>query len=194
MRQRGQAIAEIVVLLIIFMVMLLSLKISMKISDSRDSMLLQGLSLAISSARGAGLSDLFSEIAKSEENPFKKIQYSNDTKNHQSLVMRELGMKTYEWTISANRDQVSIPRLLKSTDFHDFLDVRSIVQIKGFSSHASDSNQVVKQITQTNLLWGAPARLTNQLSRFVSAQTHLTDMAWKRAKPNNDLLSSWKDK
>ena len=191
--QKGQAIVETLTVLIIILFLLLSLRISLNISDSREGLLSQGLSMAISSARGATLSSLSNTVIQHQTDHRHSSQHVPSVKELGNQAMQELGIKSNAWSVVSSHDDVPIHSLLQEPGFIDQLSIKSSIHVKGFSTHASDSMAVVKQLSQTTNLWGKPAKLTSHLANFVSVQAHLTDVAWKRAKPNRDLLMAWKD-
>ena len=191
--QKGQAVVETLAVLIIFLVLMLSLRISLNISDSREGMLAQGLTMAMSSARGATLSSLSNTVIRHEKEQRHSIQLNPLVKDMGTLAMKDLGIKSNAWSIASSQDNVQIHSILQEPGFIDPISIKSSIHVKGFPTHASDSIDVVKHLSQTTNLWGKPAQLTSHLSNLVSVQAHLTDVAWKRAKPNPDLLSAWKD-
>ncbi len=192
--QKGQALVETITVMIVFLILILLLQIITKISDSREGLLAKGLSIAISSARGATLSN-FAETEIRHQN-YKDLgnTRSRIATDFSTNAMQELGMKSHHWSILINRVDTPIHSMIQGVGFRDRLVIKSSVHVKGFPTHASDSNDVVKHLSKTTHLWGNPASMTSQLSRFVSAQAHLTDVAWKRAKPSQDFLSSWKER
>jgi hypothetical protein len=64
--------------------------------------------------------------------------------------------------------------------------------VKGKVSHASDPAETIRTLAQSGRIWGNPAALTRHLTSALTMQAHLTDVAWKRPKPNQDLLTDWK--
>lgn len=192
-KQKGQAVVETIAVLIIFLVLMFSLRISVNISDSREGMIAQGLTMAMSSARGATLSSLSNTLIRHETDPLHSIQLNSLVKDMGTQAMKDLGIKSNAWSIASSQNDVPIYSILQQPGFIGSLSIKSNVHVKGFPTHASDSIDVVQQLSQTTNLWGKPAQLTSHLSNLVSLQAHLTDVAWKRAKPNSDLLSAWKD-
>lgn len=191
--QKGQAIVETLAVLIIFLVLLLSLRISLNISDSREGLLAQGLSMAISSARGATLPSLSNTVIQHETDQRHSSLLIPSVNDLGTQAMQELGINSNSWSVASSHHDVPIHSLLQEPGFIGPLSIKSSIHIKGFSTHASDSMAVVKQLSQTANLWGKPAKLTSHLANLVSVQAHLTDAAWKRSKPNRDLLMAWKD-
>lgn len=191
--QKGQAVVETLAVLIIFLVLMLSLRISLNISDSREGLLAQGLSMAISSARGATLSSFSNTVIQRQADQRHSSQPVPSLKDLGNQAMQELGIKSNAWSVASSHKDVPIHSILQEPGFIGPLSIKSSIHVKGFSTHASDSMAVVKQLSQTTNLWGKPARLTSHLANLVSVQAHLTDLAWKRAKPNPDLLMAWKD-
>jgi len=192
-KQKGQAVVETIAVLIVFLVLMLSLRISLNISDSREGMIAQGLTMAMSSARGATLSSLSNTVMRYETDPLHPIQPNPLVKDLATQAMKEFGIKSNAWSIASSQDDVPIYSILQQPGFIGALSIKSSIHVKGFPTHASNSINMVKQLSQTTNLWGKPAQLTSHLSNLVSVQAHLTDDAWKRAKPNSDLLSAWKD-
>lgn len=191
--QTGQAMIETITVLLIFLILLLSIQLSTSISDSREGLLAQGLTLAISSARGATLSNGPDTVISRQTSIYHGNIRSAFGTDIETNTMRELGMRTHSWSTSTGQDVIAIHSMIRSRGVGELLAINTNVQVKGFPTHASDSEDAVKHLSQTTNLWGKPASLTNKLSKFVTAQAHLSDAAWKRPAPTQDLLMSWRD-
>ena len=191
--QKGQALVETLSALILFLVMMLALKTSINISDRREGLLAQGLSMAMSSARGATLPGLSNTVIRHETDQRVSSQHIPLVRDSETQAMKELGINAEAWSIANGQYVIPIHSTLQGPGFIGSISIQSSIHVKGFPTHASDPIHVQKQLSQTTHLWGKPAQLTSHLSNLVSVQAHLTDVAWKRAKPNPDLLSAWKD-
>lgn len=182
--QKGQALIETTLVLVIFLIILFSIVFTQKISERSSDMLNQGLSMAISSARGATLSGVRFEGMEQQGQP----KGENATNG-----MQELGTRSSGWFISEMNEPMAVPVMLQQSKFlTQPFPLRSIVMVRGNPSHASDPGAAARTLAQTKRIWGTPAALTRQLTSIVTVQAHQTDAAWKRTKPAQDLLSGWK--
>ncbi len=182
--QKGQALIETTLVLVIFLIMLFSIIFTQKVSERSSDMLNQGLSMAISSARGATLSGV----------RFEGIEPRGPTQGDIATNgMQELSTSSSGWFISEMNDPMAVPSILQqSKSLIQPFSLRSVVMVKGNPSHASDPGDAARTLSQTKRMWGTPAALTRQLTSIVTVQAHQTDAAWKRTKPAQDLLSGWK--
>jgi hypothetical protein len=185
MTQKGQAMVETMFVLLTFVIFLLSVSFTQKISDRSSELLNHGLSTAISSARGATLS-----VVRHGENRNISGHSFNNNKN---LSMDELGTSSNIWSIAELHDKLIIPTLLQQKDIDQTFTFHSSVMVRGLSTHANDSDDVVTTLNRTKRLWGKPAAMTRHLSSVVKVQAHLTDAAWKRPGPKQNFLADWKE-